>query len=101
MNVASLLDRFGGRYMAGAFWFSPILRIGPMPTRATPGLNAQSSMRSVAPQLAHEYQLPPRAVAAPRELSVSSKGVILPVVAAAIYGASAYQFSQAPEDARQ
>jgi hypothetical protein len=35
--------------MAGAFWFSPILRIGPIPTRATPGLNGQSSMRRIAP----------------------------------------------------
>jgi hypothetical protein len=29
--------------MAGTFWFLPILRIGPIPTRATPGLNGQSS----------------------------------------------------------
>jgi hypothetical protein len=34
--------------MAGAFWFLPILRIGPVPTRATPGLNGQSSMRRIA-----------------------------------------------------
>jgi hypothetical protein len=58
MNVAPLFDRFGGRRMVGAFWFLPILRIGPVPTRATPGLNGQSSMRRVAPQLAHECQLP-------------------------------------------
>jgi len=33
----SLID-LGGPYLVGAFWFSPILRIGPIPTRATPGL---------------------------------------------------------------
>jgi hypothetical protein len=79
--------------MAGAFWFSPILRIGPIPTRATPGLNGQSSMRRIAPQLAHECQLPPPAVETPRELSASAKGAILPAVAEAIYGALAFQFS--------
>jgi hypothetical protein len=41
-NVASVFDRFGGRYMVGAFWFLPILRIGPIPTRATPWINARS-----------------------------------------------------------
>ena len=37
MNAASVLDRFAGRYVAGAFWFSPILKIGPIPTPGTPG----------------------------------------------------------------
>jgi len=32
---------------------------------------------------------------------ISEGGLILPAVAEAIYGASAYQFSQAPENARQ
>jgi hypothetical protein len=59
MNLASAFDRFSGRYMVGAFWFLPILRIGPIPTRATPGLNGQSSMRRDAPQSAHECQLLP------------------------------------------
>jgi hypothetical protein len=36
MNVASVFDRFGWSYMAGAFWFSPILKIGPIPTPGTP-----------------------------------------------------------------
>ena len=99
MNVA--FDRFGRRYMVEALLFSPILRIGPIPTRATPGLNGQSSMRRIAPQSAHEWQLPPPAVETPRELSASAKGAILPAVAAAICGASASQFSQAPEDARK
>jgi hypothetical protein len=58
-------------------------------------------MRRIAPQLAHDCQLPPPAVETPRELSASAKGVILPAVPEAIYGALAYQFSQAPEDARQ
>jgi hypothetical protein len=31
-NVASLFDRFGGRYTVGALLFSPILKIGPSPT---------------------------------------------------------------------
>jgi hypothetical protein len=48
--------------MERAFWLLPILRIGPIPTRATPALNGQSSVRHVAPQLAHECQLPPPAV---------------------------------------
>jgi hypothetical protein len=38
------------------------------------------------------------AVETPCELSASAKGVILPGVAEAIYGASASQFSQAPVD---
>ena len=42
MNVASLFDRFGGLWMVGAFWFLPILRIGPIPTRAVPWINARS-----------------------------------------------------------
>ena len=87
--------------MAGTFWFLPILRIGPIPTRATPGLNGQSSCVASRLSPAHECQLPPPAVEAPRELSASAKGAILPAVAAAIYGASASQFSQAREDERQ
>jgi hypothetical protein len=31
MNVASVFDRFGRRHVVGAFWFLPILRIGPTP----------------------------------------------------------------------
>jgi hypothetical protein len=41
MNVASVFDRFGERYMAGALSFSPVLKIGPYPTPGTPGFNVR------------------------------------------------------------
>jgi hypothetical protein len=34
MNVVSVFGLLTGRYMVGAFWFSPILKIGPIPPRA-------------------------------------------------------------------
>jgi hypothetical protein len=37
MNVASALARLTGRYLAAALSFSPILKIGPIPTPAPPG----------------------------------------------------------------
>jgi hypothetical protein len=36
--VASVFAHSTGRYMAGAFWFSPILKIGPYPIPGPPGL---------------------------------------------------------------
>jgi hypothetical protein len=48
MNVASMVDRFAGQYMVGAFFFSPIFRIGPVPTPATPGFTRpRRSMRAL------------------------------------------------------
>jgi hypothetical protein len=75
MNATSLFDRLVGRYMIVALSFSPFPKIGPIPTPATPGLSGLFSMRRVAPQSAHECQLPPPAVETPRELSASAKGV--------------------------
>jgi hypothetical protein len=51
MNVASVLDRFGGRYLVGALSFSPILKIGPVPTPATPGFQRPVSSRHNASTL--------------------------------------------------
>jgi hypothetical protein len=44
MNVASVFDRSGGRYLVGTLLFSPIPKIGPIPTPpplALPGLDAR------------------------------------------------------------
>ena len=59
----------------------------PVSSRASLALSSQPRARTLRTLLG--YQLPPRAVAAPRELSVSTRGAILLAVAAAIYGASA------------
>jgi hypothetical protein len=75
MNAASLFDRLVGRYMIVVISFSLFPKIGPIPTPATPGSSGLFSMRRVAPQSAHECQLPPPAVETPRELSASAKGV--------------------------
>jgi hypothetical protein len=48
MNVASAFDRFAGRCMAGAFWFSPILKIGPIPHPGTPWINRPVSSQGIA-----------------------------------------------------
>jgi hypothetical protein len=37
MNLASVFAHLAGWYMVGALSFSPILKIGPIPTPATPG----------------------------------------------------------------
>jgi hypothetical protein len=54
---------------------SPFRKIGPIPTSATPGFIwpvLDASHRATV----SARQLPPRAVAAPRELSASSKGAL-------------------------
>jgi hypothetical protein len=106
MNVASLFGLFGGMYMAGAFWFSPILKIGPIPTPGTPestlgpapGIERHPLPRASTFRTLLGYQLPPPTVATHH--AIRENGTISPA-AEAIYGASAYQFSQAPEDERQ
>jgi hypothetical protein len=57
----------------------------PVSSRASLALASQPRARTLRTLL--EYQLPPRAVATPGELRTSAKGVILPAVAATIYGA--------------
>jgi hypothetical protein len=97
MNVASVFTRLTGPYLAPALSISPILKIGPIPTPGTPestlgpaaGIERHPLPRASTFRTLLGYQLPPRAVAAPRELSVSTRGAILLAVAAAIYGASA------------
>jgi hypothetical protein len=59
----------------------------PFSSRASLALSSPPRARTLRTLLG--YQLPPRTVAAPRELSVSIRGAILLAVAAAIYGASA------------
>src|SRR5450432_3381654 len=78
------------RYLVGALSFSPILKIGPIPTRATPWIHAPVPSRAslpLAPQPRARtlrtllgYQLPPRAVATPRVLRASAmaRSVVAP-----------------------
>jgi len=95
--------------MVGAFWFLPILKIGPIPTRATPWISARAEpgterFGSASGQdVAHVAWVPAATACCRNTTRVErfSEGVILPAVAAAIYGASASRFSRAPEDARQ
>ena len=46
MNVASVFARLTGRYLAAALSFSPILKIGPIPTRATHGFTRRPDHES-------------------------------------------------------
>jgi hypothetical protein len=101
MNVASVLDRFGRRRMVGAFLvFSDSQNrphthpCHPWPQWPEFGASRRASVSARVPAATARC-------ATPRELSASAKGVILSAVAEAIYGASASQFPQAPEDARQ
>jgi hypothetical protein len=53
MNVASVFDRFDGRYMVGAFWFSPSqnrARTHPQRPGVHRGLAEFDASRLLAPQ---------------------------------------------------
>src|SRR5882757_9406854 len=103
MYVASTFDRLVGRYMGGPFGVYRFSESTPYATPARPGSTPGLEPGIAPSRLSASHtrtlrtllgcQLPPRAVAAPRELSVSSKGAILPAGAEAIYGALASQFS--------
>jgi hypothetical protein len=62
-ECASVFDRVVGRYMVGALSFSLFLKIGPIPTRTTPGFTS--------------LDLDARLVLAPRLLKQSEARAIL------------------------
>src|SRR5258706_8716842 len=72
MNVASVFDRFGGPYLVGALLFSPILKIGPIPTPGStsvpePGIDRFGS--ASGQDVAHVARVP-AAPACSRDASV-------------------------------
>jgi hypothetical protein len=64
MNVASVFDRSGGRYLVGTLLFSPIPKIGPIPTPPPLALPGPSMLDA-------------RLVLAPRSLKQSDSRAIL------------------------
>jgi hypothetical protein len=83
MNVASAIDRSGGRYMVGALSFSPFLKIGPIPTpryRLVSSRASLPSLLSLAPGRCARCSVASchRAVAMPRALSASTMALFFP-----------------------